>query len=165
MAKNRVPFNGDALFFYRGRLARAPMFRGGRWLITLVVRNDDEVYFPTIMLPGEPPDGLEFRHGLPPRYQPLVSVVGIPQTRNVTYTTMGEIAYVLRRAGFPALVPLLERLLPARVRKAPQRHVRYNFLATDLTIEEVPEVPRDVEKADEEEEVRTPADEEPEEVA
>jgi hypothetical protein len=51
------------------------------------------------------------------------------------------------------------------VRKAPQRHVRYNFLATDLTIEEVPEVPRDVEKADEEEEVRTPADEEPEEVA
>ena len=64
---------------------------------------------------------------------------------------MGEIAYTLRRAGFPGLIPLLERLLPAQVRKTPQKHVRYNFLATDLTVEEVPDPPRNEEEEPEEE--------------
>ena len=150
MAENRL-LNGDALFFYRGRLAGEPRQRGGRWLVTLIVRSGDEVYFPTIMLPGEPPEELKYRDGLPTRYQPLVSVIGVPQTRNVAYTTMGEIAYTLRRAGFPGLIPLLERLLPAQVRKTPQKHVRYNFLATDLTVEEVPDPPRNEEEEPEEE--------------
>ena len=158
-----ILLSGDALFFYRGRLARAPMHRGGRWLITLIVRSGDDIYFPTVMLPGEPPEELTYRDGLPTRFQPLVTVVGVPQTRNVTYTTMGEIAYTLRRAGAPGLIPLLERLLPAQVRKVPQKHVRYNFLATDITVEAIPNPPRDVEPEEEELPEEPPEEEEPEE--
>lgn len=145
----------EAFFYYRGRLVRPPFLRRGLWLLTLSVRNGAEFFFPTIVLPGEPPQDLKYREGQPLRNQPLVSVVGIPATRNVTYTAMEEIEYILRRAGFPAVAPLFERLLPETVRNAQLRHVLPSFRALHLTVEEIPDVGEDTS-----EEIGVPDDEE-----
>lgn len=128
----------EAFFYYRGRLVRPPFLRRDLWLLTLSVRNGTETFFPTIALPGPPPENLKYREGQPLRNQPLVSVVGIPATRNVTYTAMEEIEYILRRAGFPAIVPLFEKLLPETVRNAPIRHVLPSFRALHLNVEKIP---------------------------
>ena len=140
---NNIPF-GDALFFLRGRLTGPVKHRGEHWLFTMVVRHGDKVFFPTITLTAEPPAELRYLSGVAQRYQQMVVVSGIPETRNVTYTTIGEISYLLRRAGFPGLIRLFKQLLPAKAQKAPQRHVRYNFMARpeDVNIEETPEPPK-----------------------
>ena len=130
-------FNGNALFYFRGRLAGEVRRRGGRWLLTLMVVDGGKVYFPTVQLPAgrEPPDELQFDPDRPVREQVLVTVVGVPQTRNVTHTAEAEIGYILRRAGFPGPAPLISKLLPARVRNSEIRRVMYNFVATDIEIE------------------------------
>jgi len=109
----------------------------------MVVRHGDKAFFPTITLTAEPPAELRYLPGVAQRYQQLVVVSGVPETRNVTYTTIGEISYLLRRAGFPGLIRLFKQLMPAEAQKAPQRHVRYNFMARpeDVNIEKTPEPP------------------------
>ena len=141
--QNDMPFTGDALFFLRGRITGPVKQRNGHWLFTMVVRCGDETYFPTITLTAEPPQELQYLKGMAQRYQQMVVVTGIPKTRNITYSTIGEIGYLLRRAGYPGLISLFKKMLPAQVQEAPQRHVRYNFMARpeDITIEETPKPP------------------------
>lgn len=127
----------DAFFYYRGRLARPPKLRSGLWHVTLCVRNGAETFFPTVTLQELPP-GLEFRDDQPIGKQILLSIVGVPATRNVTYTVIDEMDYILRRAGFPAVLPFLERVLPEQVRKAPIRHVLTSFRGIQVSIEEIP---------------------------
>ncbi len=135
-----TPFNGDALFFFRGRLVSPIKKRSGQWLFTMVVRCGNETYFPTITLTTAPSKELRYLKGATQKQQQLISVLGIPQTKNVTYSTIGEIGYLLRRAGYAGLITLFKRMLPAQAQEAPQKHVRYNFMARpeDITIEETP---------------------------
>jgi len=135
---------GDALFFLRGRLTGPVKHRGDHWLFTMVVRHGDKAFFPTITLTAEPSAKLRYLPGVAQRYQQMVVVSGVPETRNVTYTTIGEISYLLRRAKFPGLIRLFKQLMPAEAQRAPQRHVRYNFMARpeDVTIEETPKPPK-----------------------
>ncbi len=134
-----MKFQGNALFYFRGRLAGEVRQRGEHWLITLMVVDEGNVYFPTVVLPDgqEPPEWLRFDPDKPTREQLLITVIGIPQTRNVSHTVEAEIGYLLRRAGFPGVAPLLTRLLPKRVREAEIKRVLYNFVATDISIEDV----------------------------